>query len=166
MATNEAQTSVLAFTRPTTDLAHLHESLERALERMAAAGLDCIAIVDGDELVGLAERSAIEQTLATAERTRGEPALRDLPRSATWHCFEDTEADVALATMRAHGVEHLAVLDHDERLLGTVAAADLERRVDVTRGTAPVPQAEGVVHAAEEQPSLRVYEERPRLARR
>ena len=141
------------------EVAHLHEPLDRVLDRLAVEGTDVIPVVDGDKVVGLVTRDAVEHALTEAPReprsrfaTSSAPAPPTASRAAAWE---------ARAAMRAAGVYCLAVLNDNEELVGLVHESDVPGEEDSV--AAPAAQMPGADDAGERHAGLKVYAERPRL---
>ncbi len=142
------------------EVAHLHEPLDRVLDRLAAEGTDAIPVVDGDRIVGLVTRDGVEHAL-TAAPEGAEVAVRDIVGSGAPHCLESSSVEEARATMRAAGVYSLAVLNDNEELVGIVHETALPGEEDAV--AAPAAQMPGADDTEERHAGLKVYAERPRL---
>ncbi len=142
------------------EVAHLHEPLDRVLDRLAVEGTDAIPVVDGDKVVGLVTRDAVEHALTEAPEG-AEVAVRDIVGSGAPNCLESSSVEEARAAMRAAGVYCLAVLNDNEELVGLVHESDVPGEEDSV--AAPAAQMPGADESEERHAGLKVYAERPRL---
>src|SRR5690349_21361625 len=96
-----------------------HDSAEAALERMRAAGLDAVPVVDGPRVIGLVERAA-----ASAARRHGNwleaVQVASLMRHGTFACNAADPVERVLAAMDRLGVGLLAVVDEGGRVVGVI----------------------------------------------
>jgi CBS domain-containing protein len=97
-------------------------SLAEVRRRMMAAGGDALPVLEDGQLVGIVSRAELEALPADVDE---EDPLVAHVRPRVVYCFVDTSPEEALATMRAAGVGHLAVLGDDLRFLGLIARGDL-----------------------------------------
>lgn len=163
MAQSDYNPPVAEVMSPVREMAHWHEPLKSAIDRMMAAQADALPVVDGDELVGVVTLKEARSALERFE-SGGKIAVRDIKRTGVWHCYADTPLADALTTMREAEVRLLVVLDEDDRLAGMIDEAHAMRARAKRRGT--VAQRTGQDLSGEEHPKLHVYDERPRLTRK
>jgi CBS domain-containing protein len=143
------------------ETAHLHESLDTALDRMIVRGVSVLPVVDGDELVGLITAAAIRRHAATADGAK----VSDVATRGAFHCYEHDSAADAAMTMQKLKVQWLAVLDADHGLVGMVAEGDVGPASSKQPQAQPIEQTAGADEPKEEHPGLHVYSSRPRLKR-
>jgi CBS domain-containing protein len=155
------QTEVRHVMTRQVETAHLHESLDTALDRMIVRRVSALPVVDGDELVGLITAAAIRRHAASTDGAR----VSDVATLGAFHCDERDSAADAAKTMQKLNVQWLAVLDADHGLVGMVAAADVAPASADAPHAQPIEQTQGADEAKEEHPGLHVYSDRPRLKR-
>lgn len=151
------------------ETAHLHESLDTALDRMLGQNASLLPVVDGDRLVGLVSAAEIRAHAGKMAEVK----VSDVATLGPYHCFEHDTVAAAAKTMSALGVAHLAVLDEEEKLVGMVGAKDLAgargnqaRPIDQRRKQDQLGSKPSDRDAFEEEhPGLQVYSDRPRLKR-
>jgi CBS domain-containing protein len=142
------------------EIAHLHESLDTALDRMIVRRVSVLPVVDGDELVGLITAAAIRRHAAIADAK-----VSDVATLGAFHCYEHDSAADAATTMKELDVQWLAVLEADHGLVGMVAESDLDPASVKEPLAHPIEQTPGADEPKEEHPGLHVYAERPQLKR-
>ena len=136
-------------------VAHLHESLARARNRVRAGGKRTLAVVDGDRIAAVLSASSLERRCA--EAGDGDAVhLRDRCGPPVPFCYAEDHVATARAalTLGAEEGTHcgaVAVVDDRRRLVG-VAAAD-------ALGDAPP----GGPARAPEDPTDRHHQESPNL---
>jgi nitrogen-specific signal transduction histidine kinase len=75
--------------RPTSEVVHVDESLLDAAIRLRRGKLAAVAVVDGDEIVGLLTASAVAEKLASPDNDLGVAAVREgIARSELPKIFE------------------------------------------------------------------------------
>jgi len=139
-------------------VAHLHETLDRARERLSGGARSTLVVVDGDRIAAVLSHSALEQHWRDAGHHAG-IALRDLVRPPVAFCYAQDSlaaARSALTIAAAKGIptDAIAVVDDDRRLLG-VAVAD--RLGDAPPGGSPRAPADATDRSRLEHPRLDVY---------
>lgn len=121
------------------EVAHFHESVATARDRMRAESVDTVAVVDGDRFVGI----LTEREIADRERAGGfdpqDVAVRDIVSPSVLYCSADHTLEQAAAIMEGGHMTRLPVLDKEKALVGIVALEDLADRAgrdDLTRAVA------------------------------
>jgi CBS domain-containing protein len=157
----QPQTEVRQVMTRQVEAAHLHESLDTALDRMIVRGVSVLPVVDGDELVGLIAAADIRRHAATTDEAK----VSDVATLGAFHCYEHDAAADAAMTMEKLNVPWLAVLNADHGLVGMVAEGDVRPASSKESHARPIEQTQGADEPTEENPGLRVYSDRPRLKR-
>jgi CBS domain-containing protein len=99
--------------------------VSEAAELMASEDVGSLPILDGDKLAGVVtDRDIVVRGVAKGKDTRGMPvrevASRDLVTVGPNESLDD-----ALQLMASNQVRRLPVVDHDNRLVGVLAQADV-----------------------------------------
>lgn len=105
-------------------VAHLHETLERVIDRFEETGASVVAAVDGDKIATLVCRDEIEALLRDGVDGAAE-RIRDHFRPPVRYIYAEDTVAAARATLEADGVRALAVVDDAHRLVGAVTADEL-----------------------------------------
>jgi CBS domain-containing protein len=111
--------------RPTSEVVHVDESLLDAAIRLRRGKLAAVAVVDGDEIVGLLTASAVAEKLASPDNDLGVAAVRDLMSAEIGFCHGSETIDAAGRVMAEGGHDHLLVVDGDGKLCGVLSAEKL-----------------------------------------
>ncbi|MER9998828.1 CBS domain-containing protein [Mesorhizobium sp. M0051] len=61
------------------------------------------------------------------ERSAGNTTVREVMSEHVYWCFDDADISDAAKIMAKHQVRRLPVINHDKRLVGVIALADLGR---------------------------------------
>ncbi len=109
----------------TVEVAHVHESLAVAADRIALAGIGALPVVDGDELIGMISDHDIARHEYDDRMDLGAVAIGDVVDPGVSHCSAQQDGAEVAAAMAALRVEYLPVLDAEKKLIGVVARDDL-----------------------------------------
>jgi CBS domain-containing protein len=139
-------------------VAHLHETLARALNRVRASGKRTLAVVDGDRIAAVLSARTLEERCADAgdcERVH----LRDRCGPPVPFCYVEDRLATARSALTLAAAEGsrcgaVAVVDDRRRLVGVVNGADLGDAPP--GGPARAPDDPTDTHHLE-SPSLTVY---------
>jgi CBS domain-containing protein len=96
-----------------------HDSAEAALERMRAAGLDAVPVVDGPRVIGLVERAAARAARRHGNWLEAVP-VSSLMRHGAFACGTADPVERARAAMDRLGVGLLAVVDEGGSVVGVI----------------------------------------------
>lgn len=118
---------VKEFMQPTSEVVHLDQSLLDAGIRMRQYRLTALAVVDGDEIVGLLTSDDIEASGSETDNDLSRKAVRDHMSAEIAFCRPTESIETARTIMRERGFTRLLVLDDDRRFCGLVTAEDIER---------------------------------------
>ncbi|WP_340119897.1 CBS domain-containing protein [Pelagibius sp. 7325] len=118
---------VKEFMQPTSEVVHLDQNLLDAGIRMRQYRLSALAVVDGDEIVGLLTPDDIEATASQKDNDLSRKAVRDHMSAEIAFCRPTENIETARTIMRERGFTRLLVLDDHRRLCGLVTAEDLKR---------------------------------------
>ncbi len=99
------------------------ESVRQAAKRMHEAGISCLPVVSGDDLLGIITERDVVEAMADSATSAGAAVvdyMTETPRTIS------PEDDITLAAtqMLATGCRHLPVVE-DGKLVGIVSARDL-----------------------------------------
>lgn len=110
--------------QPTSEVVHLDQSLLDAGIRLQQAKLAALPVVDGDEIVGLLTRRAIEDKVISLDNDLANTAVRDHMSAEIAFCHDDESVETARRLMDEGGHSRLLVIDRQGRLCGIIAAGD------------------------------------------
>jgi CBS domain-containing protein len=96
-----------------------HDSAQAALERMRAAGLDAVPVVDGPRVIGLLERDAASAARGSGNWL-GAVQVASLMRHGSFACGTADPVERARAAMDRLGVGLLAVVDEGGSVVGVI----------------------------------------------
>lgn len=113
--------------QPTSEVVHLDQSLLDAGIRMRRYSLSALAVVDGDEIVGLVTSDDIEASASQEDNDLSHKAVRDHMSAEIAFCRPTESIETARTIMRERGVTRLLVLDDHRRFCGLVTAEAMER---------------------------------------
>ncbi|NBB71069.1 MAG: hypothetical protein GVY33_12240 [Alphaproteobacteria bacterium] len=110
-------------------VAHLHESLARALNRVRASGKQTLAVVDGDCIAAVLAAAVLEERCAGADDC-DRVHLRDRCGPPVPFCYAEDHLATARSALTLGAAEGtaggaVAVVDDARRLVGIVPAAAL-----------------------------------------
>jgi CBS domain-containing protein len=94
---------------------------------MRADNLGALPVCDGNRLIGMVTDRDIVTRAVAEDRSGGNTAVREVMSEDLCYCFEDDDERRAAQIMAEHQVRRLPVLDHENRLVGVLALADLAR---------------------------------------
>jgi CBS domain-containing protein len=120
--------------KTTSEVVHVDENLLDAAIRLRRDRLPALAVVDGDEIVGILTAAAVEAKLAAPDNDLGVAAVRDLMSAEIGVCHGSETIDTARRVMAGQGHQHLLVVDSDGKLCGVLSAADVQGDSKVTPG--------------------------------
>jgi len=95
--------------------------------KMRAGNIGCLPVGENDRLIGMVTDRDIAVRAVADGRAPGNTSVRDVMSGGVGYCFEDDDAEAAAQIMAKHQVRRLPVLNHDKRLVGVIALADLGR---------------------------------------
>jgi CBS domain-containing protein len=158
--------TISELVRPLYEVLHPDHDLDEASGRLRSSGLAALAVVDGDEVVGIVD----EAMLAAAPRepspaTGQAPTVRDVMTTEIAFCFHDDDPERVAALVARHGALAVLVLDPNRELAGIVLAGDLMAPADAAgRQSTRERVARSAGRAREDRPGrLRSYSVRPRV---
>ncbi|MEQ9607888.1 MAG: CBS domain-containing protein [Kiloniellaceae bacterium] len=117
---------VKEFMQPTSEVVHLDQSLLDAGIRMRQHRLSALAVVDGDEIVGLLTSDDIEANASQKDNDLSRKAVRDHMSAEIAFCRPAESVETARTIMQERGFTRLLVLDDQGRFCGLVTAKDIE----------------------------------------
>ncbi|HEY8973117.1 MAG TPA: CBS domain-containing protein [Burkholderiaceae bacterium] len=123
------------------------ETLMKAAQTMDELDVGVIPVCDGDRLLGVVTDRDIVVRGVAAGCMVDQATLREVMSEPAHWCYDDDAVEDAARTMGEHQLRRVPVIDHDRRLVGIVALADLATRGQamsagdaleaVSQGTAP-----------------------------
>jgi CBS domain-containing protein len=118
MQVQEIMTRDVALINPNT-------TIRDAARKMRDENVGALPVGENDRLVGMVTDRDIVMRAVAEDRGSGTTAVRDVMSQHVFYCFEGADVKEAAKTMAEHQVRRLPVLNHDKRLVGVVALADL-----------------------------------------
>jgi len=115
--------------QPTTEVVHVDQSLLEAGIRLRRFRLPALAVVDGDEIVGLLTARTVEDETTARDDKLAEAVVRDHMSTEVAFCYGDETAEVAHEVIQEGGYSSLLVTDHAGRLCGIITLERLTDRV-------------------------------------
>lgn len=100
-------------------------SIRDAAQRMRSENIGALPVGENDRLVGMVTDRDIAMRAVAEEKPPGTTSVREVMSKKVFYIFDDNDLDVAAQCMAEHQVRRLPVLNHDKRLVGIVALADL-----------------------------------------
>jgi CBS domain-containing protein len=95
--------------------------------KMRADNIGALPVGENDRLIGMVTDRDIVVRAVAEERSAGNTTVRQVMSEHVWYCWDDDDVEQAARVMAEHQVRRLPVLNHDKRLVGVVALADLGR---------------------------------------
>lgn len=109
------------------DLIDPNTMIREAAKKMRDDRVGALPVGENDRLVGMVtDRDIIVRAIAE-ERGLGTTAVREVMSKGVFYCFDDASLDEAGRAMAEHQVHRLPVLNHDKRMVGILAIADIAR---------------------------------------
>jgi CBS domain-containing protein len=112
---------------PSVHLADPNMTIRDAARQMRADNIGALPVGENDRLIGMVTDRDITVRAVAEDRAAGNTTVREVMSQGICYCFEDDDVDQAAKVMAEHQVRRLPVLNHDKRLVGVVALADLGR---------------------------------------
>lgn len=101
------------------------ETIEQAAKKMEHEDVGFLPVGENDRLVGMiTDRDIAVRAVAHGKEPRS-TKVRDIMTDRVLYCFEDEDADAAVANMSKLQVRRLPVISRDKRLVGVVSIGDL-----------------------------------------
>ncbi len=117
-------------------IAHIHEPLTCAVQRLAGTAGGVLAVVDGDRVAALLTREDLARLAARDDAAVAK--LRDHVGPPLRYVLATDDVDVARATLAAGDGSAVAVVDEQGRLRGAITAATVGRGGDDAHPRPPV----------------------------
>jgi CBS domain-containing protein len=116
--------------QPTSEVVHVDQTLMDAGIRLRRRALPALAVVDGDEIVGLLSAETVERKMAATENDLGDAKVRDHMSAEVAFCRADESLETARAVLRDGDHAYLLVTDSKGRLCGLLSAAQIDAQGD------------------------------------
>lgn len=108
-------------------LARLDMSLQEAAQIMRDHDIGALPVEDGGRIVGVITDRDITVRATAEGHGPLDWMVRDVMTQQVEYAFEEDDIETAARIMGERQIRRLPVLDHDKRLVGIVAQADLAR---------------------------------------
>ncbi|WGS20354.1 MULTISPECIES: CBS domain-containing protein [unclassified Bradyrhizobium] len=128
--------------RQKVEIADPNMTIRDVARKMRAGNIGCLPVGENDRLIGMITDRDIAVRAVADGRAPGNTSVRDVMSEGVGYCFEDDDAEAAAQIMAKHQVRRLPVLNHDKRLVGVIALADL--------GRSEARSAQGALHGVSE----------------
>lgn len=115
---------------PDCQLIDPNASVREAAKRMRDENIGALPVGENDRLVGMVTDRDIAMRAVAEDKRPGTTSVRDVMSEKIFYIFDDDEIGQAARCMADHQVRRLPVLNHDKRLVGIVAMADLAHTGD------------------------------------
>ncbi len=115
---------------PEPELIDPNSSIRDAAKRMRSENIGSLPVGENDRLVGMVTDRDIATRAVAEEKPPGTTSVREVMSKKVFYIFDDNDLDAAAQCMADHQVRRLPVLNHDKRLVGIVALADLAHTGD------------------------------------
>jgi CBS domain-containing protein len=116
-----ARTPALTVTKDTTVLA--------AIEKMVEVGVGAVAVVEGEELVGIFTERDVIRRVAVKKLPMDTTRVSDVMSSPVQTVHVDTNPSEVLAVMDSNHFRHLPIVDEQNRLQGMLSIRHLLHRM-------------------------------------
>lgn len=106
-------------------------TLQSAAQAMAEYDCGFLPVGENDRLIGI----VTDRDIAVRGVARGKPpeaSIREVMSGQICFCYDDDDTQDVIDNMAQIQVRRLPVVDHDKRLVGVIALADLAREDDMT----------------------------------
>ena len=114
-------------------------TVQEAAQQMKQQDVGALPICDGQKLVGMVtDRDITIRAVAKASDPRATKVTDIMSGDVVW-CYDDASVEEVARTMEAKQLRRMPIIDHDKRLVGIVALADV-----ATSRTSPETKAQGV----------------------
>ena len=104
--------------------------LTETAQRMRAAGVDCLPVMQAERLVGMVTGHDIALGAVADGRDPAETMVAEVMTRGAPCCFDDQDVTDAIGIMAEKHVRRLVVVDHDDHTVGVLALGDLSRAGD------------------------------------
>jgi CBS domain-containing protein len=108
-------------------LADPNMSIRDAAREMRAENIGALPVGENDRLIGMVTDRDIVMRAVAEDRSAGNTTVRQVMSEGICYCFNDDAVEQAASVMAQHQIRRLPVLNHDKRLVGVVALADLRK---------------------------------------
>lgn len=110
----------------TTEVVHVDQTLMDASIRLQRRGLPALAVVDGDEIVGLITAETMKRKSAAPDNDLAAAKVRDHMSAEIAFCHAGEDIATARAVLQEGGHDYLLVTDSDGHLCGLISAAQID----------------------------------------
>ncbi|MDE2598444.1 MAG: CBS domain-containing protein [Rhodocyclaceae bacterium] len=101
------------------------QSLQQAAEIMAAENIGCLPVGENDRLVGMITDRDIAVRAVAQAKAPDTTKVREAMSADVKYCYDDDSVSSIAGNMGDIQLHRLPVVNHDKRLVGIVAVADL-----------------------------------------
>ena len=99
-----------------------------ALQKMAQEGIGALAVLDGEELVGIVSERDYARKVVLAGRHSSDTPVRDIMTKNVICVSSETRVDASMSIMSEKCVRHLVVRD-DGRINGLISIGDVVKAI-------------------------------------
>ena len=100
-------------------------TVAEAARKMAAEDVGFLPVGENDRMVGMITDRDIAVRAVAAGKEPNRTKVREIMTDRVLYCFEDEDADAAIANMSKLQVRRLPVVNRDKRLVGIISIGDL-----------------------------------------
>ena len=100
-------------------------TLAEAAQKMRDEAIGALPVGENDRLIGMITDRDIVVRGVAQDCAPGDTCVREVMSQGICYCFEDEAVETAAELMSERQVRRLPVLNHDRRLVGFLAMADL-----------------------------------------
>jgi CBS domain-containing protein len=100
-------------------------TIQEAARKMAAEDVGFLPVGENDRLIGMVTDRDIALRAVAEGKEPKQTKVREVMTDRVLYCFEDEDADTAVANMSKLQVRRLPVVNRDKRLVGVVSIGDL-----------------------------------------
>ena len=115
-----------------------NDSVAKAAELMKSGNIGSIPVIENEQsqkLVGIVtDRDLALAIVAEGRDARSTPVEAVMTRQLVT-CLADDDLEKALGAMAEHQLRRIPVVDHDHRIVGIIAQADVATRLDEPEST-------------------------------
>lgn len=118
MLVNEVMTRNVRIAKP-------NQCLQEVAQIMAEEGVGCLPVGENNHLLGMITDRDIAVRAVAQGKDVTKATVRDTMSTEVKYCFEDEDVEHVADNMSDIQLHRLPVVNHDKRLVGIVALADI-----------------------------------------
>jgi len=121
MQVKKEMTANIEFVNPET-------SVKEVAQKMRDLDIGVLPICQNDKLLGIVTDRDITIRLTSEARDPNSTPVKDVMSSQVEWCFDDEDVNSCAKKMQAKQIRRLAVVNHDQKLVGILSIGDLAKR--------------------------------------